>query len=298
VDQYIGGIEHAVLHLLYARFFHKLMRDEGLVQGDEPFTRLLTQGMVNKDGVKMSKSKGNTVDPQPLIEQYGADTVRLFMMFAAPPEQGLEWSDSGVEGAHRFLRRFWKLVYDHVQGGAVVTLDTATLSDSQKALRRKLHETLRKVTDDIEKRQVFNTAVAANMELLNELTRFDDTSEQGRAVMQEALKIMVRMLAPIVPHITHEMWNALVALEGAEAQPVIDAPWPQVDESALQRDELELVVQVNGKLRGKIRVPASADKAAIEEAALADETVKKFLDGGTVRRIIVVPGRLVNIVVN
>ncbi|MFP4155479.1 MAG: class I tRNA ligase family protein, partial [Halothiobacillaceae bacterium] len=300
VDQYIGGIEHAVLHLLYARFFHKLMRDEGLIGPEqaEPFTRLLTQGMVNKDGAKMSKSKGNTVDPQPLIERYGADTVRLFMMFAAPPEQGLEWSDTGVEGANRFLRRFWKKVHDHCQGPVPAALDPASLNDDQKALRRKLHETLRKVTDDIEKRQVFNTAVASNMELLNDLVRVEDESPTGRAVMQEALEIMVRMLAPIVPHVTHVMWNALRTLAGEQAPtPLIDAPWPDVDTSALVRESVELVVQVNGKLRGRIAVAADADKPAIEEAALADPAVQKFIEEKTLRRIIVVPGRLVNIVV-
>ena len=292
VDQYVGGIEHAVLHLLYARFFHKLMRDEGLVDGDEPFARLLTQGMVNKDGAKMSKSKGNTVDPQPLIEQYGADTVRLFMMFAAPPEQGLEWSDSGVEGANRFLRRLWRQVASHVQGGPVAPLDKGALDAAQKGLRRKVHETLRKVGDDIAKRQIFNTAIAANMELLNELSRFEDSSDQGRAVMQEALQMSVLMLAPIVPHIAHALWQAL-----GQATAVLDARWPEVDESALARDTIDLVVQVNGKLRGHIAVPAGADKAAIEEAALADAAVQRFLEGQPIKRLIVVPGRLVNIVV-
>ncbi|WP_018232108.1 leucine--tRNA ligase [Thioalkalivibrio thiocyanodenitrificans] len=292
VDQYIGGIEHAVLHLLYARFFHKLMRDEGLVSSDEPFARLLTQGMVLKDGAKMSKSKGNTVDPESLIQRYGADTVRLFMMFAAPPELSLEWSDSAVEGAHRFLRRLWKQVYGHVQGGRVPALDTSALTAEQQALRRKLHQTLAKVSDDVGRRYTFNTAIAACMELMNELGRFEDTSAQGRAVMQEALEITVLMLAPIVPHIAHALWREL-GHDGA----AVDERWPRVDESALESDTVELVVQVNGKLRGQVQVAADADRPAVEEAALADENVQRHIEGRTVVKMIVVPGRLVNVVV-
>ena len=292
VDQYIGGIEHAILHLLYARFFHRLMRDEGLVRGDEPFTRLLTQGMVLKDGAKMSKSKGNTVDPQELIERYGADTVRLFMMFAAPPEQSLEWSDSGVEGAHRFLNRLWKAVQQHVEAGPVGALDRTALDEGQQALRRRLHQTLQKVTDDYARRQTFNTAIAANMELLNELGRFGDESEQGRALRQEVLEGIVLMLAPIVPHIAHALWQAL-----GHDNAVIDQPWPEVDEQALKQDRIEIVVQVNGKLRGKVEVPADADKAAMEQAALANENVQRFIEGKTIRKIIAVPGKLVNVVV-
>lgn len=292
VDQYVGGVEHAVLHLLYARFFHKLMRDLGLVSSDEPFTRLLTQGMVLKDGVKMSKSKGNTVDPHELIEQYGADTVRLFTMFAAPPDQSLEWSDSGVEGAYRFLRRLWATVQEHVSSAAVPALDPASLNAEQKTMRRKLHEQLNKVSDDIGRRYTFNTAIAANMELMNDLGKFDDDSEQGRAVRQEVLEHVVLMLSPIVPHITHRLWNDL-----GHASAVVDAAWPVVDESALLRDEIELVVQVNGKLRGRISVPAQADQKAIEEAALSDENVLRFIEDKTIRKIIVVPGKLINVVV-
>jgi leucyl-tRNA synthetase len=292
VDQYIGGIEHAVLHLLYARFFHKLMRDEGLVDGDEPFTRLLTQGMVLKDGAKMSKSKGNTVDPEALIGRYGADTVRLFMMFAAPPELSLEWSDSAVEGAHRFLKRLWRQVYEHVQGGAAPAVDKSALDAGQQALRRKLHQTLAKVSDDIGRRYTFNTAIAACMELMNELARFGDTSPQGRAVMQEALETTVLMLAPIVPHIAHALWREL-----GHGGAAVDERWPAVDESALESDTVELVVQVNGKLRGQIRVPSSAGRPAIEEAAIADENVQRHIEGRTVMKMIVVPGRLVNVVV-
>jgi len=294
VDQYIGGIEHAVLHLLYARFFHKLMRDEGLVDSDEPFRQLLTQGMVLKDGSKMSKSKGNTVDPQQLIEKYGADTVRLFILFAAPPEQSLEWSDEGVDGASRFLKRLWKLVYAHsTSPHTCAVLDMASLSPEQKALRRKLHETIAKVSDDIGRRHTFNTAIAAVMELINDLVKFDDSSEQGHAVMHEAIESIVLLLSPIVPHITQQLWNDL-----GYDELTADVPWPLCDESALVRDEVELVVQVNGKLRSKINVAANADNASIEAAAMDDEKVKMNIEGKTVRKVIVVPGRLVNIVAN
>lgn len=293
VDQYIGGIEHAILHLLYARFFHKLMRDVGLVNSDEPFKNLLTQGMVLMDGAKMSKSKGNTVDPQGLIEQYGADTVRLFIMFAAPPEQSLEWSDSGVEGAHRFLNRVWRLVQQHAQAGLVpASQNSDGLTKEQKALRLKLHETLQKVSDDIGRRLQFNTAIAACMELLNSLAKFDDDSEQGRAVMQEALQTLVLMLSPMVPHITQTLWETL-------EQPglVLNVTWPKVDESALVKDEIELMVQVNGKLRGKISVAKDLDKDAILALAKAEESVVKFIEGKELVKEILVPGRLVNFVV-
>ncbi len=292
VDHYVGGIEHAVLHLLYARFFHKLMRDLGLVKGDEPFKNLLTQGMVNKDGAKMSKSKGNTVDPQTLMDRYGADTVRLFMMFAAPPEQSLEWSDSGVEGASRFLNRLWKAVYAHVSGGEVTALDIASLSDDQKIFRRKLHETIRKVSDDVGRRYTFNTAIAANMELLNDLGRFTDTTGQGRALIQEALDATVLMLSPIVPHICQELWSAL-----GHNESIVSHDWPIFDEAALVKESVELIVQVNGKLRGKISVAANASDDSIREAALTESNVQKHVEGKTVRKIIIVPGRLVNIVV-
>jgi len=292
VDQYVGGIEHAVLHLLYARFFNKLMRDEGLLQIDEPFTSLLTQGMVLKDGTKMSKSKGNTVDPQGLVDQYGADTVRLFTMFAAPPEQSLEWSDTGVEGASRFLKRLWKQVYLHLEGGATVVLDTGSLSEQQQAVRRSVHNTLAKVSDDIGRRYTFNTAIAANMELINTLSRFKDDSEQGRAVMQEALDAVVLMLSPIVPHISHSLWQLL-----GHEQAVVDCGWPRVDESALQQDSIALVVQVNGKVRGHIKVALDAAREVIEAAAMDEENVQRYIADKTVRKIIVVPGKLVNVVV-
>ncbi len=290
VDQYVGGIEHAILHLLYSRFFHKLLRDEGLVSSDEPFIRLLTQGMVLKDGAKMSKSKGNTVDPQALINTYGADTVRLFSMFAAPPEQSLEWSDSGVEGANRFLKRLWKMAAIHTAAGAAPALDVAALNDQQKSIRRKLHETIAKVNDDYGRRQTFNTAIAAIMELCNELGKLD-TAAPGRAVMDEALRAIVLMLNPIVPHVCHALWPTL----GGTGD-IHNAPWPSVDASALARDSIEIVVQVNGKVRARMEVPATADRDAIEAQARSQQNVSRFLEGLSVRKVIVVPGKLVNIV--
>jgi leucyl-tRNA synthetase len=292
VDQYTGGIEHAILHLLYSRFFQRVMRDEGLTDVSEPFTNLLTQGMVLKDGAKMSKNKGNVVDPQELISKYGADTVRLFMMFAAPPEQSLEWSDDGVQGSYRFLKRFWHAVMDHVEAGPVAPLDKAALTADQKALRLKTHQTIGKIGDDIGRRSSFNTAVAAAMELLNAVNKFEDSSKQGRAVRHEALEAVVLMLSPMTPHISHALWHAL----GHETA-LVDRPWPEVDESALELDTIELVVQVNGKLRGRVAVPTDATKDAIEELALADKNVQRFVDGKEIRKVIVVPGRLVNVVV-
>lgn len=292
VDQYIGGIEHAILHLLYARFWQKLMRDSGLSAVDEPFSNLLTQGMVLKDGAAMSKSKGNTVDPQPLVDRYGADTVRLFMMFAAPPEQALEWSDEGVQGSHRFLKRFWHAVLQHLDGEAPPALDPAALDEAGKSLRRKTHRTIEKVSDDVGRRYTFNTAVAAVMELLNAVTRFEDDSPAGRAVVREALESAVLLLSPIVPHICHELWGAL----GHMAAP-LDERWPAADESALAQSMIEIVVQVNGKLRARISVAADADEDVISETALADANVQRFVADRTVRKTIVVPGRLVNVVV-
>ncbi len=292
VDQYIGGIEHAVLHLLYARFFHKLMRDAELVYGDEPFTHLLTQGMVLKDGAKMSKSKGNTVDPEAMIDKYGADTVRLFIMFAAPPDQSLEWSDSAVEGAFRFLKRLWRQVYRHIHQAYQEGMRTEELNEGQKDMRRKLHETIAKVGDDMVRRHTFNTAIAANMELLNELGRFNDVSAPGRKIVQETLEAIVLMLSPIVPHICHRLWQAL----GQEG-PIIDFPWPAADESALHQKTIEIVVQVNGKRRAQITVSADCGQADIEETALANEKVQRFVEGKVVRKMIVVPGKLINVVV-
>ncbi len=293
VDHYIGGIEHAILHLLYARFFTKLLRDEGLLTCDEPFKRLLTQGMVLKDGSKMSKSKGNTVDPQELIAQYGADTVRLFVMFAAPPEQSLEWSDSGVEGAFRFLKRLWRQAYLHIHsGGSNVVLDKASLNEEQQAVRRQVHQTLQKVTNDMGVRIIFNTAIAANMELVNTLSKFSDESVNGKAVRQEALEAIVLMLAPMVPHICHQLW-----LDLGHQEAVVTAAWPKVDESALAQDNIEYVIQVNGKLRSKISVATSLSSDEIQALALLDEQAQKFIDGKPLRKVIVVPNKLVNIVV-
>ena len=339
VDQYIGGIEHAILHLLYFRFFHKLMRDAGLVTSDEPATHLLCQGMVvaetffreaangGKDWFnpadveierdergrilgaklaadgqpvqiggteKMSKSKNNGVDPQLMIDRYGADTVRLFSMFASPPEMSLDWNESGVEGMARFLRRLWAGVQAHVAAGPAPTLDASALSADQKALRRKLHETIAKVGDDLGRRHTFNTAIAAIMELMNAIAKFDDASDAARGVRQEAWTAIALMLNPIVPHMSHALWQAL----GHGETQVDDQPWPKADEAALVRDSVVLAVQVNGKLRGQIEVPANASKEDAETAARNDPTVQKFLEGATIRKVIVVPGKIVNLVAN
>ncbi|MEW5770932.1 MAG: leucine--tRNA ligase [Pseudomonadota bacterium] len=337
VDQYIGGIEHAILHLLYARFFHKLMRDEGLVSSNEPFANLLTQGMVvaetyyrdladgkkqwinpadveverndkghivaarlKADGLpvviggveKMSKSKNNGVDPQSLIDQYGADTARLFMMFAAPPEQSLEWSDAGVEGAHRFLKRLWKTVYEHVQGGEASAYAGGELPDGLKDFRRQLHQTIAKVTDDIERRKQFNTAIAAIMELMNAMAKLEGEDSLTRSVKQEAMEAIVLMLAPIVPHICRILIKAL-----KPGACLVGSPWPVADAAALVQDEIELMLQVNGKLRGKFKVAADAAKEAIEQAALASPEVQRHMEGKPAKKVVVVPGRLVNVVV-
>ncbi len=289
VDQYVGGIEHAILHLLYARFFHKLMRDAGLVSTDEPFKRLLTQGMVLKDGAKMSKSRGNTVDPQALIDRYGADTVRLFSMFAAPPEQSLEWSDSGVEGAHRFIKRLWRLVHD--LSGATEPPTDPQWTESQKLLRRKIHETINKVSDDYGRRQTFNTAVAAVMELCNEISRHPTQEPLDRAAVSEGLHAVLRMLWPITPHLSEFLWRSLTGHD------FVESAWPVADESALSRESFEVVVQVNGKVRGKIEVPAAADDAAVEALAKANPNVQRFIGEATVKKVIVIPQKLVNIVV-
>ncbi|WCR42529.1 leucine--tRNA ligase [Stutzerimonas stutzeri] len=338
VDQYIGGIEHAILHLLYARFFHKLMRDEGLVSSNEPFKNLLTQGMVvaetyyrtlenggkdwfnpadveverdakakvigarlKTDGQpveiggteKMSKSKNNGVDPQAMIDAYGADTCRLFMMFASPPDMSLEWSDSGVEGASRFLRRVWRLAHAHVSAGLPGTLDLAALNDEQKAVRRAIHLAIKQASTDVGQHHKFNTAIAQVMTLMNVLEKAPTASEQDRALLQEGLETVALLLAPITPHISHELWQQL-----GKSGAIIDAQWPKVDESALVQDSLTLVVQVNGKLRGQIEVPASASREEVETAARGNENVLRFTEGLTIRKVIVVPGKLVNIVAN
>ncbi|MCG7548914.1 leucine--tRNA ligase [Pseudoalteromonas sp. Of7M-16] len=337
VNQYIGGIEHAILHLLYSRFFHKLLRDFGLVNSDEPFERLLCQGMVLADTYyrkdekggdiwispldvetekddkgriikawhkddgepvmsagmgKMSKSKNNGIDPQTVIKQYGADTVRLFMMFTAPPEQTLEWSDSGVEGAQRFLRRVWKYAVD-VKNAGTADLDLSKLSSSQKTLRREIHKAIAKVTDDVERRQTFNTAIAAVMELSNKLTKAPLENDQDIALANEALNAIIIMLAPITPHMCHELWEQL----GHQGE-VLDAAWPTVDQSALVEDEKLIVVQVNGKLRAKLTVASNATQEQVEAKAFAEENVTKFTDGKTIRKVIYVPGKLLNVVAN
>ena len=338
VDQYIGGIEHAILHLMYFRFYHKLLRDAGLVHCDEPATRLLTQGMViadtfyrgkpdgSKDWInpadvaltrddkgritgatlaadglpvsiggteKMSKSKNNGVDPQLLVDKYGADTVRLFSMFAAPPEQSLEWSDAGVDGMARFLRRLWRDVHAHAAQPDHPQVDTASLDAAQKTLRRQLHETIQKVGDDYARRHSFNTAIAALMELLNHVAKFTDTSDQGRAVRHEAFEAIVLLLNPITPHICHTLWQTL----GHPQTLLEDQPFPQADASAMVRDAVKLAVQVNGKLRGTIDMPVDASRETVEAAALAEPNVAAFVAGQVPKKVIVVPGKIINIVV-
>lgn len=338
VDQYIGGIEHAILHLLYARFFHKLMRDEGLVTSNEPFKNLLTQGMVvaetyyrvasnggkdwfnpadveierdakakiigarlKTDGLpveiggteKMSKSKNNGVDPQSMIDQYGADTCRLFMMFASPPDASLEWSDSGVEGASRFLRRVWRLAQAHVAQGLPGKLDVAALDDAQKVIRRAIHAAIKQASTDVGQFHKFNTAIAQVMTVMNVLEKAPQATAQDRALLHEGLEAVTLLLAPITPHISHELWKQL-----GHDQAVIDAGWPAVDEAALVQDTVTLVVQVNGKLRGQVEMPAAASREEIEAAARSNENVLRFIDGLAIRKVIVVPGKLVNIVAN
>lgn len=293
VDQYIGGIEHAVLHLLYARFFTKVMRDLGYVDVDEPFTNLLTQGMVIKDGAKMSKSKGNVVDPDALIKRYGADTARLFSLFAAPPEKDLDWNEQGVDGCYRFLNRVWKLVHEQLEAvAAAPALDPASLTDEERTLRRAVHKTLKKVTEDIDERFHFNTAIAAVMELMNTLQGARLNSPQAAAVMKEALELVVTMLAPFVPHIAEELWQKL-----GHAVPLSATVWPSWDAEAVVDEELLVVVQVNGKLRSKLSVAVGVDEETIKQLALADDKVKVFTDGKQLRKVIYVPGKLVNIVV-
>ena len=293
VDQYIGGIEHAVMHLLYARFFTKVLRDLGYITCDEPFTKLLTQGMVIKDGAKMSKSKGNVVDPNGLIDRYGADTARLFSLFAAPPEKDLDWSDQGVDGSFRFLNRVWKLVHDRLDLiNNSKTVNLSALTGEERTLRRAVHKTIRKVTEDIEERFHFNTAIAAVMELLNVLQGAELATPQYGAVMKEALGSLVQMLAPFVPHITEELWQRM-----GHHTPLSETPWPDYDREAVVDDEVLVVIQVNGKLRSKFTVPAGTDEEAMKSIALADEKLLPFIEGKQVRKVICIPGKLVNIVV-
>ena len=350
VDQYIGGIEHAVLHLLYARFFNKLMRDEGLIECDEPFTKLLTQGMVladtfyyeneaggqewvapkdvkfeknakgkvikmtdaqgqslSTDGMsKMSKSKNNGVDPAELIEKYGADTLRVFSMFAAPPDQSMEWSDTGVEGANRFIKRLWRQVFEHVNATQtkgtllennelenIADIDADKLTNTQQEIRRKVYNTLEKVTDDMSRRFTFNTAIAANMELINQLSKFHDADEIAQAIRQEALESIVLMLSPVMPHVAQELW-IMLGKDGL----VMDQPWPEIDEDALEQSNIQMMIQINGKLRGKVDVDIDADDKTVEKLALDNDNVLQFLENKTIRKVIVVKGRLINIVAN
>ncbi|RLA99308.1 MAG: leucine--tRNA ligase, partial [Deltaproteobacteria bacterium] len=297
VDQYIGGIEHAVLHLLYARFFTKVLRDLGYLKIDEPFINLLTQGMVIKDGAKMSKSKGNVVDPDEMIEQYGADTVRLFCLFAAPPEKDLDWSEQGVEGAARFLNRLWRLVYEHHESISRVNSYSGKTppGDASRKLHRKTHQTIKKVTEDIKERFHFNTAISAVMELVNLIYQVKDDvlrEEKGLEVLREAIESAIILISPMVPHITEELWRVL----GHESSIVLTS-WPTWDEEAVKEEQLLIVVQVNGKLRSRIYVSPSADREEIKRIALEDERIRKFVGEKPVKKVIVVPGRLVNIVV-
>ena len=293
VDHYVGGEEHAILHLLYARFFWRVLRDEGLVEGDEPFDNLLALGMVLKDGTKMSKSAGDAGDPQHLLDQHGADAVRMAMMFAAPPEHSFEWSEQGVESAARWLRtRLWNSVSSHLRGGAVETLDVASLNEAQRALRRRTHETIVKATDDYGRRLTFNTVVSSVMALMNDVSRFEDDSAQGRAVLGEALRAAVLILSPITPHISHTLWPQLTG-EALE-----DAIWLTHDVSALVKDSVEVAIQVNGKLRGRVEVATDSGEETVASVAKANENVAKFLEGKEVRKVIHVPNKLMNFVVS
>ena len=292
VDHYVGGIEHAILHLLYARFYHKLMRDAGLLDSDEPWIRLLMLGMVLQGGKKMSKSAGDAGNSQHLLDKYGADAVRTAMMFAAPPDQSFEWSEAGVDGQGRFCRRLWNQVHDHLGAGPAADLDPASLSPEALDLRRKAHETLQRADDDYGRRVQFNTVVSAVHELINAVSRMQASTAEDRAAVAEALKIAIVVLSPIAPHVTQALWEAL-----GETTLLVESRWPAVDEAALQQERLQLVVQVNGKVRGHIEVAADIDQDSAEEAALAAENVARFVAGKTVRKVILVPGKLLNIVV-
>ena len=295
VDQYIGGIEHAILHLLYSRFFVKVLRDAGLVDYDEPFSNLLTQGMVIKDGAKMSKSLGNVVSPEEILSKYGADTARLFILFAAPPERELEWSDQGVEGSFRFLNRIWRIVqaFEAVLAQKVTEYDHSNLSEADKDLRRVLHSSIKKVTNDIETRFNFNTAISTMMELVNALYAYKEAAKEPNAgLIYEAISDLIKMMSPFVPHITEELWRGAIDANSS----VHEQNWPECDEEALKVDNVEIVLQVNGKVRGRLTVPAEATKEELEKIAMADANVQAHIGDATVRKVICVPGRLVNIV--
>ena len=302
VDQYIGGIEHAILHLLYSRFFLKVLRDAGMVDYDEPFTNLLTQGMVIKDGAKMSKSLGNVVSPEEILEKYGADTARLFILFAAPPERELDWSDSGVEGSFRFINRVWRIIWHYRESVALgqyyegkngAHYEEALLTEPDKELRRALNATIKKVTEDIEQRFNFNTAISSLMELVNAMYAYKDAGVYTCGLVHETVKDLLLLLAPFVPHVAEELWHSVID----ENSSVHDQSWPAYDESALKVDNVEIVLQINGKVRGRLVVPSEASKEELEKVALADERIKSLIGDGTVRKVIAVPGRLVNIVV-
>lgn len=295
VDQYIGGIEHAILHLLYSRFFVKVLRDAGLVDYDEPFSNLLTQGMVIKDGAKMSKSLGNVVSPEEILSKYGADTARLFILFAAPPERELEWSDQGVEGSFRFLNRIWRIVqaFEAVLAQKVTEYDHSNLTEADKDLRRVLHSSIKKVTNDIETRFNFNTAISTMMELVNALYAYKEAAKEPNAgLIYEAISDLIKMMSPFVPHITEELWRGAIDANSS----VHEQSWPECDEEALKVDNVEIVLQVNGKVRGRLTVPAEATKEELEKIAMADANVQAHIGDATVRKVICVPGRLVNIV--
>ena len=302
VDQYIGGIEHAILHLLYSRFFLKVLRDAGMVDYDEPFTNLLTQGMVIKDGAKMSKSLGNVVSPEEILEKYGADTARLFILFAAPPERELEWSDQGVEGSFRFINRVWRIIWHYRESVALgqyyegkngAHYEEALLTEPDKELRRALNATIKKVTEDIEQRFNFNTAISSLMELVNAMYAYKDAGVYTCGLVHETVKDLLLLLAPFVPHVAEELWHSVID----ENSSVHDQSWPAYDESAMKVDNVEIVLQINGKVRGRLVVPSEASKEELEKVALADERIKSLIGDGTVRKVIAVPGRLVNIVV-
>jgi leucyl-tRNA synthetase len=315
VDFYSGGVEHAILHLIYSRFFTRVYRDLGLVDHDEPFLQLLTQGMVLKDGAVMSKSKGNVVDPDAMLEKYGADALRLYVMFVAPPEKEVEWTDAGLEGSFRFLARVWRIV-DHwceTVGGEGISTEGCNWSPGERALRRKTHDTIRRVTADIDERQHLNTAISALMELVNELYAFGEQTRTGNpgrrgedadtivtepervetvAAVKEAIEALVRMLAPFAPHTSEELWDGLGHPDGLTA-----APWPQYEPEAARADEIVVPVQVNGKLRSRLTAPADATEAQLRDAALADPVVQGYAAGKTVRKVVVAGGKLVNVVI-
>ena len=295
VDHYIGGVEHAILHLLYARFFNKIMRDEGLIKNNEPFAKLLTQGMVIKDGFKMSKSKGNVVDPQKMIAKYGADTVRLFILFAAPPTQDLEWLESGIEGSFRFIKKFYRLVFDFVEDSKknkTTVVDINKLNEEQKNIRQKTYSTLKEVSFDMEQKCSFNTVIAKIMKINNDLLKFKNTSAQSMAIKRESIKIMLKMLNPITPHLCHHLWHEI-----GEKSIIVNALWPKIDEQALVKKEIEIIIQINGKLRGKIIAPINSDEKTLKELYIKNTNVAKFLENKNIVKSIVVPNKLINLVV-